>query len=40
VKRAERTAMLREMFPEFDFIHEIRDLTAATARKRIYSQEN
>lgn len=34
--RNERTAKLREMFPEFDFIHIVRDLLAQTSRQRMY----
>ena len=36
VNRDERTAKLREMFPEFNFIHIVRNLLAQTSRQRMF----
>lgn len=37
--REERTQMLREMFPEFDFIYELREALSATQRQRLFAPE-
>jgi len=37
--RHERTALLQSMFPEFQFIHIVRELVSQTARDRIFSEE-
>lgn len=39
VNRDERTARLREMFPEFEFIHIVRDMLAETARQRMFGNK-
>lgn len=37
-KRDARTAKLKEMFPEFDFIHIVRRLVSQTSRERIFGE--
>lgn len=36
VTRRERTAYLQKLFPDFDFIHEVRELVSQTSRERIF----
>ncbi len=38
--RNKRTALLQAMFPEFQFIHMVRDLLSATSRDRIFSESD
>ena len=39
INRAKRTARLKEMFPEFDFIHIVRDLISLTSNERIFDNQ-
>jgi len=38
-ERHKRTALLQEMFPEFQFIHIVRELVSQTSRDRIFSED-
>jgi 5'-deoxynucleotidase YfbR-like HD superfamily hydrolase len=38
VSRDARTAQLKKMFPEFDFIHIVRELVSQTSRERIFGE--
>jgi putative hydrolase of HD superfamily len=37
--RHERTALLQKMFPEFQFVHIVRELVSQTSRDRIYPKD-